>query len=84
MVTDKDIGEWLKAKRNEKHLSTRYVARQLGYSDGMPSLWESGKRSMSVETLFAYCDLVGADLHEFIIMQRNKKTLPKGEREESL
>lgn len=70
MITDKEIGEWLKAKRIAKHFSTRYVAKQLGFSEGMPSLWESGKRSMSAETFFAYCALVGADPQELVNLYR--------------
>jgi predicted transcriptional regulator len=74
MITDKNIGEWLRTKRKAKGFSTRYVARQLGFSEGMPSLWENGKRSISAETFFEYCDLIGADPQELIV-QYKKETL---------
>lgn len=67
-ITDKNIGEWLKTKRIEKNFSTRYVAKQLGYSDGMPTLWENGKRTMSAKVFFEYCRLLGADPQELVNM----------------
>ena len=65
-INDYVIGQWLKGKRLEKKYSTRYVAEKLGYSSGMPTLWENGKRSMSAKTFMDYCHLLGADPQEFI------------------
>lgn len=83
-ITDKDIGQWLKAKRIEKKLSTRYVSSKLGYSVGMPTLWEQGKRGMTAQTFMDYCRLLEADPNDLITEMKKREETNGGIRRKEL
>lgn len=61
---DKNLGEALRKKRQEKNLSMDYVAQLLRVTKMAVSNWENGKRSMYAETLRAYCRVLGVSMQE--------------------
>ncbi len=58
---DKQIGSWLKAKRNEKGYSTYYVAEKLGKSKSIIAYWENGQRVIDASDFIDYCKLLNAN-----------------------
>lgn len=83
-ITDRDIGQWLRAKRIEKKLSTRYVSKQLGFSVGMPTLWEQGKRGMTAQTFMDYCRLLDADPNDLITELKKREETNGGRHKKEL
>lgn len=58
---DKQIGSWLKEKRNEKGYSTYYVAEKLGKSKSLIVLWENAKRVIDASDFIDYCKVLNAN-----------------------
>ncbi len=63
---DIHIGSWLKQKRNDKGMTLQEVADRMGVTRTAVHCWETGKRSMYASTLMDYCNVLGADLDEYI------------------
>ncbi len=63
---DVHLGSWLKEKRNDRGMTLQEVADRLGVTRSAVHLWENGKRSMYASTLMDYCNVLGADLDEYI------------------
>lgn len=63
---DKDLGNWLKEKREEKGYAQQDVADRLGVTRTAVHCWETGKRQLYAKTLMDLCDALGADLNEYI------------------
>ena len=62
---DVKLGEWLRAKREEKHYTLQYVADQLGVTKTAVHCWENGKRSLYAKTFMDLCAVLGADPEDF-------------------
>lgn len=58
---DKQIGSWLRTKRNEKGYSTYYVAEKLGKCKSLIAYWENGKRVIDASDFIDYCKLLNAN-----------------------
>ena len=58
---NKQIGLWLKEKRNEKGYSTYYVAEKLGKSKSLIVLWENAKRVIDASDFIDYCKVLNAN-----------------------
>jgi transcriptional regulator with XRE-family HTH domain len=63
---DVHLGSWLKQKRNDKGMTLQEVADRMGVTRTAVHCWETGKRSMYASTLMDYCNVLGADLDEYI------------------
>ncbi len=63
---DVHLGSWLKQKRNDKGMTLQEVADRMGVTRTAVHCWEAGKRSMYASTLMDYCNVLGADLDEYI------------------
>lgn len=68
---DKQLGAWLKEKRTEKNLSLQAVADRIGVTRSAVHCWETGKRQLYAQTLLDLCDVLGANLDEFIAKEDN-------------
>lgn len=60
------IGERLKAMRNAKKYSLRYVGEKMGRSNVTISNYETGRLSIDLPTLKKLCALYGVDMLEFL------------------
>lgn len=65
-ITDKMIGDWLVEKRTKRGMTQQEVADKLGCTRVAVHSWETAKRSMYAETLFAYCKAIDADPNDLI------------------
>lgn len=63
---EKLLGEYLKAKREEKHYSQQYVADQMGVSKMAISNWESGNRSIYATSLIKYCLVIDLNPNDIV------------------
>jgi transcriptional regulator with XRE-family HTH domain len=61
-----EIGEWLRIKREDSGFTQTYVAEKMGVSRSAVYLWEAGKRKMYADTLFEFCDVVGANPQDLV------------------
>lgn len=55
------IGEWIKMKREDAHLTQQEVGDKLGVSKTAIHYWETAKRVMYAWQLFDICTAIGAD-----------------------
>jgi transcriptional regulator with XRE-family HTH domain len=55
MVTDAEIGERLKQARKARKLSREQIAQRIGKSVATVQHNENGERSITIDTLYAYC-----------------------------
>lgn len=79
------IGEWLMNERIRQGLSQQDIADKLGTTRTAVHYWESGKRTIYADNMISYCYALNVDPSQLIKdVTSNKKTLPKGEKEESL
>lgn len=79
------IGEWLMQQRVKQGLSLQDIADRMGLSKSTIYYWETGKRTIYADNMFAYCYVLNADPMQLVKdVTSTKKTLPKGEKEESL
>ena len=56
----------LRELREARGMSQRMVADQIGVSYGMVTLWEQGKRNLSMRTLIALADLLGCTTDQLL------------------
>lgn len=63
---DRELGAWLEEKRIAKGYSLQQVADKLGVTKTAVHCWEKGKRSLYAQTLMDYCNVVHADIEEFV------------------
>lgn len=71
---NKELGTWLAEKRREAGFTQQQVADRMGSVKSRICNWEKGIRSMDAEDLFNYCEVIRADLNEFVLIasRRNK------------
>ena len=62
-----DVGERIKALRDDKRISLRLLARRSGISANALSLIERGKTSPTVTTLLAVARAFNVPIHEFFL-----------------
>lgn len=60
------LGQWLAAKRKEAKLSQEQAAKMMNCRNSRISNWENGIRDMSAKELMRYCEVINADLRQFI------------------
>ena len=70
---DKQIGSWLKAKRNAKGYSLQQIADKLDKSRTIVFYWESGKRTIDASDFIDYCKLLNANPVEIMNELFNEK-----------
>ena len=64
-MTQKDIGERIKALRKQKNLSQKDFAFMCGFDRTYLSRVESGKQNLTISTLIIICEKLGVSLKEF-------------------
>ena len=65
-IFDKKLGEKIKTIRIEKKLSQQDVADRLSLSRSAIGLYELGKRTIDIETLFKLCDIYNVDVNDVL------------------
>lgn len=72
MTFDKQLGTWLKAKRVAKGMTQQQIADRMQIDRTMVHYWEKGQRNIYASDLVRLCDILDADLVEFIELRREK------------
>lgn len=65
-VINVKLGEKLKTIRTQKGLSQQDVADRLGLTRSAIGFYETGKRTVDIETLFKICDIYNVDVNEVL------------------
>lgn len=63
---NKDFGNFIRAKREQKDLFQSDVATLVGISQAYYSYIEQGKRDVDLALAFEICKVLGVDISEFI------------------
>ena len=72
---DKRIGYELRSQRLYRRMSLEEVASKMGVSSrNTVSYLELGKKSIEVEELIRYCEIVGCDWREILLRATDEKS----------
>ncbi len=69
----RELGAWLAKKRKKAHLTQQQAADLMGCANTRISNWEHGIRDMSAKELVRYCEIIQADLDEFVDILKGEK-----------
>lgn len=68
-----DIGEFLAKSRKARGLTQSDIALALGVSKVTIHYWETGKRTIDANTMFAYCDLLNIQPQDLVTAVTKEK-----------
>lgn len=61
-----EIGEAMKNARKQYGMSRVEMARRLGVTDVAVFYWETGRNSISIDNLKAYCDILNINMLDLL------------------
>ena len=71
-----EIGRWLAHKRDQRGLTQSDIGYALGVTKTAVHYWETGRRTIDANTMFAYCEILGVDPQQLVNDVTKRKDHP--------